>query len=104
MVSLKGATTLGLALLSSLAQCHAAPASPSPDNVLASRESEKPSWLRIMPLGASITAGDPAPPDDDSKNGYRGFLREKLRSEGWEVNMVGNFNLGSMSDNVGTPY
>lgn len=57
-------------------------------------------YLRIMPLGASITEGDPSPPDDDSGNGYRKFLRDKLRSEGWKVNMVGNMRRGTMQDNV----
>ena len=55
-------------------------------------------YLRVMPLGASITAGEYSP--DDAKNGYRKFTRDKLRADGWDVNMVGNFNMGTMSDNV----
>ena len=58
--------------------------------------------LRIMPLGASITAGDNSPPDDTGQNGYRKYLRDTLRSKGWPVNMVGNFKRGDMSDNVRT--
>lgn len=57
--------------------------------------------LRIMPLGASITAGDYDPPDDKSENGYRKPLRDHLRANGWQVNMVGQFQRGTMSDNVG---
>ncbi|RYP05273.1 hypothetical protein DL764_003934 [Monosporascus ibericus] len=56
-------------------------------------------YLRIMPLGASITAGEHEPADDLGKNGYRMYLRNKLRFEGWKVNMVGNFNRGNMNDN-----
>lgn len=56
--------------------------------------------ILIMPLGASITEGNPSPPDDSSGNGYRMFLRDKLRSEGWKVNMVGNRRRGTMNDNV----
>ncbi|KFX87900.1 hypothetical protein V490_07963 [Pseudogymnoascus sp. VKM F-3557] len=52
-----------------------------------------------MPLGASITAGEHEPSDDLDKNGYRKYLRDKLRFEGWKVNMVGNFNRGNMNDN-----
>ena len=59
-------------------------------------------WLRIMPLGASITAGDFDPPDDPSGNGYRKPLRDQLRADGWNVNMVGQFQSGNMSDKVGT--
>lgn len=57
-------------------------------------------YLRIMPLGASITAGARSSPKDKGKNGYRKLLRDKLSDEGWKVNMVGNFNRGSMDDNV----
>ncbi|MBE3045471.1 hypothetical protein IMZ48_23575 [Candidatus Bathyarchaeota archaeon] len=63
------------------------------------KRADKPGvYLRIMPLGASITAGDFS--DNISKTGYRKLLRDKLRWEGWEVNMVGNFNSGKMNDNV----
>ncbi|KAJ0332941.1 hypothetical protein COL5a_001669 [Colletotrichum fioriniae] len=43
-------------------------------------------YLRILPLGASITRGVPS----SDNNGYRKALREQLRFEGWEVNMVGS--------------
>lgn len=46
----------------------------------------KPFLLRIMPLGASITAGEGTNPP----NGYRKPLRDKLRWRGWPVNMVGS--------------
>ncbi|SCO35389.1 related to acetylxylan esterase [Fusarium fujikuroi] len=54
-------------------------------------------FLRILPLGASIVAGDYS--QDASKNGFRKFTRDKLVEQGWKVNMVGNRNSGSMSDN-----
>lgn len=58
-------------------------------------------YLRIMSLGASITKGQPAHPNDPNKNGYRKFLRDKLRSEGWQVNMVGSVSdWGNMNDRV----
>lgn len=57
-------------------------------------------YLRIMPLGASITAGEHGPADDPLKCGYRKFLRDQLRLRGWKVNMVGSFNSGNMNDNV----
>lgn len=60
-------------------------------------------YLRIMPLGASITAGDPAAPGDNEKNGYRKYLRDQLRFNKWDVNMVGNFNRGTMADDVSSP-
>ncbi|UKZ74641.1 hypothetical protein TrVFT333_002311 [Trichoderma virens FT-333] len=47
---------------------------------------EKPFYLRIMPLGASITAGVGTKP----QNGYRKPLRDQLRWEGWPVNMIGS--------------
>jgi|SRR5687767_13305700 hypothetical protein len=75
--------------------------SPNFDGQVLRRADPKDFYLRIMPLGASITAGDPSPPTDNSDNGYRKFLRDKLRSEGWKVNMVGNFRRGKMNDNVG---
>ncbi|KPM39384.1 hypothetical protein AK830_g7215 [Neonectria ditissima] len=55
-------------------------------------------YLRIMPLGASITRGQPAP-EDTNGNGYRKLIRDQLRSEGWKVNMVGSVNYGQMADN-----
>jgi hypothetical protein len=46
----------------------------------------KPEWLRVMPLGASITRGLKSTPED----GYRKALREHLVSLGHNVNMVGS--------------
>ncbi|KAL5362232.1 SGNH hydrolase-type esterase domain-containing protein [Aspergillus floccosus] len=51
--------------------------------------------LRIMPLGASITAGYRS----TDGNGYRNYLWEQLRYEGWEVDMVGSLRSGDMQDN-----
>jgi hypothetical protein len=56
-------------------------------------------YLRIMPLGASITKGDPAAPGTNY-NGYRKPLRDQLRFDGWKVNMVGSTPSGTMADNV----
>jgi hypothetical protein len=52
--------------------------------------------LRIMPLGASITQGWTS----SDENGYRKHIRDKLRFEGWKVNMVGALQDGSMKDRV----
>jgi len=49
-------------------------------------QSAKPDWLRVMPLGASITRGLKSTPED----GYRKALREHLVSLGHRVNMVGS--------------
>ena len=51
--------------------------------------------LHIMPLGASITAGQAS----TDGNGYRKHLRDSLHSQGWDVSMVGVRNVGSMNDN-----
>ncbi|KAG2421959.1 hypothetical protein HFD88_005935 [Aspergillus terreus] len=51
--------------------------------------------LRILPLGASITWGYLS----STGNGYRKPLRDKLRFEGWEVDMVGSKSNGDMVDN-----
>lgn len=56
-------------------------------------------YLRIMPLGASITKGQPASPGSNG-NGYRKPLRDQLRFEGWKVNMVGSQLSGDMQDAV----
>jgi hypothetical protein len=52
--------------------------------------------LRILPLGASITWGLLSA----SGNGYRKPLRDALRFDGWEVDMVGTKANGDMLDNV----
>ncbi|THC94729.1 hypothetical protein EYZ11_005768 [Aspergillus tanneri] len=51
--------------------------------------------LRILPLGASITFGQ----NSATGNGYRKPLRDELRYQGWEVNMVGTKTQGTMVDN-----
>lgn len=56
-------------------------------------------FLRIMPLGASITQGVLS----SDGTGYRKSLRQRLRDDGWQVNMVGTRQTGSMSDNVSAP-
>lgn len=54
--------------------------------------------LRIMPLGASITAGFKS----IDKNGYRKTLFDRLeKDDGWKVDMVGSLHDGDMKDNVG---
>ncbi|KAJ3552332.1 hypothetical protein NPX13_g11142 [Xylaria arbuscula] len=52
-------------------------------------------WLRIMPLGASITYGLTS----GDGNGYREFLRDKIVDYGNPVNMVGSRRNGTMEDN-----
>ncbi|KAJ5124542.1 uncharacterized protein N7515_008367 [Penicillium bovifimosum] len=73
-----------------------APASDSGDDVstLRSRDT-KPFLLRILPFGASITMGYKSP----DGNGYREWLRQQLRYAGWEVDMVGTLQSGTMHDN-----
>ncbi|KAJ5817786.1 hypothetical protein N7447_007794 [Penicillium robsamsonii] len=56
-------------------------------------EDSKPS-LRILPLGASITWGLLSP----TGNGYRKHLRDQLRFDGWNVDMVGSRSNGDMED------
>lgn len=56
----------------------------------------KPFALRILPLGASITMGFKSP----DRNGYRKWLRQQLRYAGWDVDMVGTLQSGTMHDNV----
>lgn len=55
--------------------------------------------LRIMPLGASITMGYKS----TDLNGYREHIRQQLRSEGWQVDMVGSKRNGTMHNNVCNP-
>lgn len=57
---------------------------------------ENPYLLRIMPLGASITNGYRS----TGHNGYRNYIRQQLRYEGWNVEMVGSLRNGTMIDNV----
>ncbi|KAK3299621.1 PLC-like phosphodiesterase [Chaetomium fimeti] len=51
-------------------------------------------YLRIPPLGASITWGQ----GSTDGNGYRKHLRDQLRFDGWNVNMVGSRSGGTMND------
>jgi hypothetical protein len=67
-------------------------------NTISARADAGDFYLRIMPLGASIVAGDYS--QDSAKNGFRKFVRDKLREQKWKVNMVGNRNSGTMADNV----
>ncbi|KAF4944222.1 hypothetical protein FSARC_14725 [Fusarium sarcochroum] len=105
MVSLKSLLA-GTSLLLSIWQqrAGAVPTSPNYDEHLGEFPKKKlhrraeDFYLRIMPLGASITRGEPAP-EDTHKNGYRKPLRDQLRSEGWKVNMVGSYSYGEMADN-----
>jgi hypothetical protein len=53
-------------------------------------------YVRIMPLGASITYGE----QSTRGHGYRKDLRDQLRYDGWPVNMVGTLRHGKMSDSV----
>lgn len=69
-------------------------------SILSSQAAARDFYLRIMPLGASITRRDPHAPSDPHRNGYRKALRDKLRADGWKVNMVGNVNYGDMAGNV----
>ncbi|KAF5671674.1 carbohydrate esterase family 3 [Fusarium heterosporum] len=57
-------------------------------------------YLRIMPVGASIVKGWPIHNElDPTGNGFRKYVRDQLRYDGWDVNMVGGKNHGSMADN-----
>ncbi|KAF5604267.1 acetylxylan esterase [Fusarium subglutinans] len=58
-------------------------------------------YLRVMPLGASITQGYLS----TDNNGYRKWLRSQLLYRGWKVNMVGSKQNGNMKDrdNEGWP-
>ncbi|CRK08722.1 hypothetical protein BN1723_009013 [Verticillium longisporum] len=66
---------------------------------LAGRAEARDFFLRIMPVGASIVRGDSAEPGDTDKNGFRKAVRDKLRWDGWKVNMVGSLSGGTMADN-----
>ena len=90
-------------LLSSRAVTYAAPLGSSDESSFTTTLSPRAEdfYLRLMPLGASITRGDPADPEDPDQNGYRKFLRDRLRFDGWEVNMVGSVSSwGNMNDRV----
>jgi hypothetical protein len=57
-------------------------------------------YLRIMPLGASITQGV----GSSDGTGYRKLLRQQLRFEGFKVNMVGSKQNGNMADSVSISF
>ncbi|KAF9882902.1 hypothetical protein FE257_004916 [Aspergillus nanangensis] len=59
------------------------------------RTDTSPYALRVMPLGASITAGR----NSVDGNGYRQWLWDQLRDQGWDVDMVGSMHNGTMEDN-----
>lgn len=107
MVSFRTALAgLCLGAVAQLPSCLAYPATNSSlgytlnhDGISNREDDGKPFWLRIMPLGASITAGTNGPDGSDG-NGYRKYLRDQLRFDGWEVNMVGTFTHGTMADSV----
>jgi hypothetical protein len=61
---------------------------------LAKRADKVP--LRILPLGASIVYGLLS----SKGNGFRKPLRDQLRFDGWQVNMVGTKANGNMADKV----
>ncbi|KAJ5147506.1 hypothetical protein N7526_000858 [Penicillium atrosanguineum] len=63
-------------------------------STIQTRDTEK-FLLRIMPLGASITLGYKS----TDGNGYREHIRQQLRYEGWEVDMVGSKENGTMYNN-----
>jgi hypothetical protein len=62
------------------------------------RRAAKDFFLRVMPLGASITEGVGS--EKSGHNGYRKLLRSQLRWKGWNVNMVGSKQDGTMADKV----
>lgn len=102
---------LGLAAVAQFPSCLAYPTANDSlghdlyhdDGLIRRDDGDKDFWLRVMPLGASITAGTNGPPGND-KNGYRKFLRDELVSQGWKVNMVGTFQSGTMNDNVSLSF
>jgi hypothetical protein len=69
-----------------------------PNTTLAARAGNF--YLRILPLGASITLGTMS----SDGNGYRKALRDQLRFDGWNVNMVGSRTGGTMKDSVCHPF
>lgn len=60
------------------------------------RRDAKEFYLRVMPLGASIVQGFRS----TDGNGFRKWIRQQLRYQGWKVNMVGSKQDGNMADRV----
>lgn len=52
------------------------------------RQESRPEWLRILPLGASIVRGFGE--GGKQTDGFRKPLRDHLREDGYQVNMVGS--------------
>jgi hypothetical protein len=90
----KGIVTMLFSLVSLACASLVALVASSYSHDIARREEDF--YLRVMPLGASITYGYQSP----TGNGYRKYLRDTLRSYGWPVNMVGTLQYGTMNDNV----
>jgi hypothetical protein len=61
---------------------------------LANGQKASPEWLRILPLGASITKGAKSTPED----GYRKSVREHMKNLGHNVNMVGSQYVNLLPD------
>lgn len=105
MASNFGVRSVGALLLALLPIVFASPlfdAIPTTDNERLSDLKPRAGdfYLRIMPLGASITYGDPHPPDTGGR-GYRKYIRDQIRHNGWLVNMVGSQRFGAnFVDNV----
>ncbi|KAK4200109.1 family 3 putative carbohydrate esterase [Triangularia verruculosa] len=59
------------------------------------KRAAKDFFLRVMPLGASITEGV----GSSDGHGYRDLVRAQLRAQGWNVNMVGSKQNGRFGDN-----
>ncbi|KAF2640571.1 SGNH hydrolase [Massarina eburnea CBS 473.64] len=68
---------------------------PSRFNYPLDKRDKKMFPLKVMPLGASISFGM----GSVDKNGYRKAFRDRLRFEGWEVDMVGGVQSGDFNDN-----
>jgi hypothetical protein len=57
-------------------------------SVSARQVPDPPEWLRILPLGASIVRG--SGPNAAQTDGFRKALQDRLREDGYKVNMVGS--------------
>lgn len=87
----------GLCWLATLGQVTASPVAVAPSDPgvdLQPRGQSQP--LKIMPLGASITAGFKS----EDGNGYRETLYNHLTSKKWNFEFVGSIDNGTMKNNV----
>ncbi|KAI1486605.1 SGNH hydrolase-type esterase domain-containing protein [Biscogniauxia mediterranea] len=102
--SLACASLLQLGLAAPMPSPEASPVmyykSLSPSAAAKLEAAESKILLRTMPLGASITFGE----HSSDGNGYRKPLRDKLVSDGFGVDMVGNNPGGTMEDNQTEGY